>query len=53
MMLGREVCSPTEVRFGLHTHESYPTYGAYVLELQEKLQHAHDLARKHLRGAAQ
>ena len=52
-MLGREACSPTEVRFGLHTHESYPIYGVYVLELWENLQHAHDLARKHLRRAAQ
>ena len=53
IMLGREVHSPTEIRFGLHTHESYLTYGAHVLELQEKLQHACDLARKLLRGAAQ
>lgn len=50
LMLGREVRLPAEVMFGSQTTklEEITTYGEYVEKLKERMQHAHELARKHL-----
>ena len=53
-MLGREVRLPSEVLFSPSSRgELVPSRGEYVDRLRERLQCAHDVARKHLRAAAQ
>lgn len=54
MMLRREVCLPAEVVFGSSTKEGeVSSYGGYVDQLRNRLQRAHEVARKHLGIAAQ
>ena len=54
LMLGREVRLPAEVMFGSSTNRDceISTYGEYVDILKSRMQHAHDVARKHLESAA-
>lgn len=54
LMLGREVRLPAEVMFGSLSSEGeeIATYGDYVDLLKQRMQHAHDLARKHLSSVA-
>ena len=47
IMFGQEVCTPMEIFFRTHHHESYPMVGEYV-KLKERMQHAYDIAREHL-----
>ena len=51
LMMGREVSLPTELVFGslgtYHDRE-ITSYGDYVDSLRERMQHAHDVAWKHL-----
>ena len=53
LMLEQKVQTPTEVMFGEHEHESYKTYSDYVWEMKKWMQHAHDVAWKHLGKSAQ
>ena len=57
MMLGREVRLPHEVVFGssvsTNQYESVSTYGTYVIDLKNKMQKAHDVARDHLQTVAE
>ena len=57
MMLGREVRLPHEVVFGsfvsTNQYESVSTYGMYVIDLKNKMQKAHDVARDHLQTVAE
>ena len=56
VMLGREVCLPHEVVFGSSTSSRYEmvsSYGSYVRDLQNKLNLAHEITRKHLEKSAQ
>ena len=50
LMLGREVRIPTEIIFGSRTRDDYPVvdYGEHVEMLRDRLQNAHEIARKHL-----
>ncbi len=51
LMLGREVRKPTDIIFGRgHTANEAPC-GDYIWKLKERLQHTHDIARKHLQAA--
>jgi hypothetical protein len=55
LMLGREVRLPAEVMFGsgtTHIGEEVATYGDYVDKLKLRMQHAHEVARDHLKVAA-
>ena len=55
LMLGREVRLPAEVIVGsstCHPGEEVALYGHYVNQLRDRLQSAHDVARKHLRESA-
>ena len=53
LMLGREVRLPAEVMFGSTTSEGDLTsYGDYVDQLKAHMQHAHELARKHLQASS-
>ena len=38
--------------FGEHDHESYKINGDYVWEMKKQMQHAHNVAWKHLRKSA-
>ena len=51
LMLGREVRTPIDIMFGSDTTEPYPSYGQYVQEVKERMEHVHDLARKYSQGA--
>lgn len=52
LMMGREVRLPAEVMFGSTTQEGEITsYGEYVDKLRSRMQHAHDIARKHTEAA--
>jgi hypothetical protein len=56
LMLGREVRLPAEIMFGSMTSclgEEVSTYGDYVEMLKERMQHAHDIAREHLKKSAE
>ena len=57
MMLCREVRLPHEVVFGssvsTNQYESVSTYGTYVIDLKNKMQKAHDVARDHLQMVAE
>ena len=50
LMLGREVRLPAEIMFGKHNtdDEEVVSYGQYVEKLRERMETAHDVARKHL-----
>ena len=51
-MLGREVRLPAEVVFGSgYLEGNITSYGDYVDQLRARMQHAHDVARKHLEAA--
>ena len=55
LMMGREVRLPAELVFGsLGTYhdQEVTSYGDFVDSLRERMQHAHDVARKHLDSAA-
>jgi hypothetical protein len=55
LMLGREVRLPVEVMLGSaapNDEEDVTSYGEYVSKLRDRMQHAHAVARKHLKGAA-
>ena len=53
LMLGREARLPAEIMFGSRTVEGDITsYGEYVDKLKAKMQHAHDIARKHLHATS-
>ena len=55
-MMGREVRLPAELVFGSienYQNQEITSYGEYVDSLRERMQHAHDVARKHLDHAAQ
>jgi len=51
LMLGREVRLPAEVMYGgrCASGESVTSYGEYVETLKSRMQHAHEVARKHLK----
>ena len=54
-MMGRDVRLPAELVFGsLGTYhdQEVMSYGDFVDSLRERMQHAHDVARKHLDSAA-
>ena len=56
LMMGREVRLPAELVFGSmesYQNQEVTSYGEYVDTLRERMQHAHDVARKHLDHAAQ
>ena len=56
VMLGREVWLPAEIIYGSRTAqlgEEVSSYGAYVDKLKERLQTSQELARKHLKAAAE
>ena len=56
LMMGREVRLPAELVFGSienYQNQEITSYGEYVDSLRERMQHAHDVARKHLDHAAQ
>ena len=50
LMLGREVRLPAELMYGgtCNYNHAVQRYGDYVEHLKERMQHAHDVARKHL-----
>ena len=54
LMLGREVRLPVEVMYGTKTTSEgeLDSYGEYVSQLRDRMQHAHDVARKHLEKSA-
>ena len=54
LMLGREVRLPVEVMYGTKTTSEgeLNSYGEYVSQLRDRMQHAHDVARKHLEKSA-
>lgn len=54
LMLGREVRLPAELMYGSQCNENWETqsYGQYVEHLRNKMQHAHEVARKHLASSA-
>lgn len=56
LMHGREVRLPSELVFGSNTNHAQDrqvtSYGEYVEVLKRKMQHAHDIARKHMQIAA-
>ena len=54
-MMGREVRLPAELVFGsigTYQNQEVTSYGDYVDCLRERMQHAHDVARKQLDSAA-
>ena len=54
LMLGREVRLPAELMYGSQCNENWETqsYGQYVDHLRNKMQHAHEVVRKHLASSA-
>ncbi|KAL3868333.1 hypothetical protein ACJMK2_041150 [Sinanodonta woodiana] len=53
LMLGREVRLPVEIVHGrVARNDKITTYGEYVGILRNRMQHTHDVARKHLATAA-
>ena len=55
LMMGREVRLPAELVFGsigTYQDQEITSYGEYVDFLRTRMQHAHDVARKHLDSAA-
>ena len=55
LTMGREVRLPGELVFGstnLYDGEDITTYGEYVDVLRARMQHAHEVARKHMSSAA-
>ena len=53
LMLGREARLPAEIMFGNTSREGPITsYGEYVESLRNKMDHAHVVARQHLKSAA-
>ena len=55
LMMGREVRLPAELVFGslgTYHNQEIASYGDYVDSLRAKMQHAHDVARKHLDSAS-
>lgn len=54
LMLGREVRLPAELMYGSQCNENWEiqSYGDYVDHLRTKIQHAHEVARKHLASSA-
>ena len=54
LMTGREARLPAELAFHSQTRqgESVTSYGEYVEKLKDKIQHAHEIARKHLQVAS-
>ena len=56
MTLGREIRMPAELIFGSDTvqkGQEATTYGEYVTKLRERMQRAHDVARKYLKSKVQ
>ena len=55
LMMGREVRLPAELVFGslgTYHNQEIASYGDYVDSLRGMMQHAHDVARKHLDSAS-
>ena len=55
LTMGREVRLPAELAFGTaKTRDGFPitSYGEFVDRLRQRMQHAHDIARRHLSSAA-
>ena len=52
MMLGREVRSTAELCFGVSTDKNGKLSAVHVQEIRDKLQHAHDVARVHLKNSS-
>ena len=55
LTMGREVRLPAELVFrstGSYRDEEVTSYGEYVDVLRSRMQHAHEIARKHLNSAA-
>lgn len=52
LMFGREVRLPAELMYSGPSLEAVASYGAYVTNLKEKMEHAHCIAREHLGRAA-
>ena len=55
LMMGKEVRLPTELVFGsigTYQNQEVTSYGDYVDSLRERMQHAHDEAKKHLDSTA-
>ena len=54
LFLGREVRLPAELMYGGQSTASneYHSYGEYVEHLKVRMQHAHEVARKHLHTSA-
>lgn len=55
IMLGREVRIPSEIVFGSKTRGDQPVvdYGEYIESLRDRLQRAHEIARKHLMSSTE
>lgn len=55
LMLGREVRLPAEVMYGSRTTEGsdVSSYGEYIDELKSHFQKAHEVARRHMKSAAE
>ena len=47
-MLGREVRLPVELMYNYPSGQEISSYGEYISNLKEKMEHAHEVARKHL-----
>ncbi|MEW8547681.1 MAG: hypothetical protein AB2693_29590, partial [Candidatus Thiodiazotropha sp.] len=54
LMLGRELRIPSELLYGgqCNNDKAVVSYGDFVTNLKERIQHAHDIARKHLSSNA-
>ena len=54
LMLGRELRIPSELLYGGQSNndKSIVSYGDFVANLKARIQHAHDIARKHLGSTA-
>jgi len=55
LMLGREVRLPAEIVYGSRTSDGSDvnSYGSYIDDLKCHLQKAHDVARRHMKSAAE
>ena len=55
LMLGREVRLPSKIMYRDHKVDNVDntTNGDYVSQLRDKMRHAHEVAQKHLKTAAQ
>ena len=54
LFMGREVRLPAELAYGSQCNNigDFHSYGDYVEQLQSRMQHAHEIARKHLHTSA-